>query len=131
MRPGKPVGLARLGQAVLLGLPSNTFAALTSFVVGRDVLARLRGCPVTGHALSARSGFKLDRHPGRTEFVPARVADHGATAHLFSNGSAKAEAHGSPPLVAADGLGRIDAERIRVEVGDPLGFLAFSDVLRL
>jgi molybdopterin molybdotransferase len=55
MKPGKPVGLTRLGNAVLLGLPGNPFAALASFiVVGREVLARLRG-RATGRASRVRA----------------------------------------------------------------------------
>lgn len=131
MKPGKPVGLARLGNAVLLGLPGNPFAALVSFlVVGREVLARLRGRGVSGRVHVARSGFALDRRPGRTEFFPARVVGHGvdgvpALERLGKGGSARLA-----PLVAADGLGRIDADCARVEIGDALGFEPFAEALK-
>ena len=132
MKPGKPVGLARIGSAVLLGLPGNPFAALASFVVvGREVLARLRGRSAAGRARSARSGFALDRRPGRTEFFPARVAGHGADGvpileRLGRGGSARLA-----PLVAADGFGRIGADCVRVEIGDALAFLPFGEALTL
>ena len=131
MKPGKPVGLARVGPAVLLGLPGNPFAALVSFlVVGREVLARLRGRGVSGRAHIARSGFALDRRPGRTEFFPARVVGHDDDGvpileRLGKGGSARLA-----PLVAADGLGRIDADRVRVEIGDALGFEPFAEALK-
>ena len=131
MKPGQPVGLARVGPAVLLGLPGNPFAALVSFlVVGREVLARLRGRGVSGRAHIARSGFALDRRPGRTEFFPARVVGHDDDGvpileRLGKGGSARLA-----PLVAADGLARIDADRVRVEIGDALGFEPFAEALK-
>jgi molybdopterin molybdotransferase len=132
MKPGKPVGLARLGSAVLLGLPGNPFAALASFVVvGREVLARLRGRPAAGQVQAARSGFALDRRPGRAEFFPVRVsgrcADGGSVLERLGKGGSARLA----PLVAADGLGLIGAGCVRVEVGDSLGFLPFSEALVL
>ena len=132
MKPGKPVGLARLGNAVLLGLPGNPFAALASFVVvGREVLARLRGRPASGHVQAARSGFALDRRPGRTEFFPARVSSRGADGAAVLDRLGKGGSARLAPLVAADGLGLIAAGCVRVEVGDGLGFLPFNEVLVL
>ncbi|MBA3325365.1 MAG: hypothetical protein H0T41_08930 [Rhodobacteraceae bacterium] len=132
MKPGKPVGLACVGSAVLLGLPGNSFAALVAFlVVGREVIARLRGRASPRDDLPARAGFALDRRPGRTEFFPARVLgfdpDGTPVIDLLGKGGSARLA----PLVAADGLGRIECDRVQVSVGDAVGFLPFEAALRL
>ena len=129
MKPGKPVGLARIDRTVLLGLPGNPFAALASFVVGREVLARLRGRSAPVRAHTARSRFMLDRRPGRTEFFPARIAGYGRDGAVILDRLGKGGSAHLAPLVAADGLGRIDADRVRIEIDDALGFLPFSEVL--
>ena len=132
MKPGKPVGLARLGNAVLLGLPWQP--------VCRPGIVRRRrprgACPPagptsSGHVQAARSGFALDRRPGRTEFFPARVSTRGADGAPVLDRLGKGGSARLAPLVAADGLGLIAAGCVRVEVGDGLGFLPFNEVLVL
>ena len=131
MKPGKPVGLARVGPAVLLGLPGNPFAALVSFlVVGREVLARLRGRGVFGTRAYRPVGLRARPPAGSYRVFPARVVGHGVDGvpileRLGKGGSARLA-----PLVAADGLGRIDADRVRVEIGDALGFEPFAEALK-
>lgn len=126
MKPGKPVGLATLGGAVLLGLPGNPFAALVAFlIVGREVLAALRGRGAVPVLRPAVAAFALDRRPGRTEYFPVGIIGADAfgrpqLARLGKGGSARLA-----PLARADGMGRIEAPISRIDPGDALGFVDF------
>ena len=131
MKPGKPVGLARIGPAALLGLPGNPFAALVAFlVVGREALGRLRGRVVPDLLRPAAAGFNLDRRPGRTEYFPARVAGLDPMGRPMIERLGKGGSARLAPLVGADGLGRIEADATAIAVGDPLSFLDFRCGLR-
>ena len=131
MKPGKPVGLARIGSATVLGLPGNPFAALVAFlVVGREALARLRGRSAPDPLGGAVAGFALTRRPGRTEYFPARVAAFDSAGRPVIERLGKGGSARLAPLVAADGLGRIEAAATTIAVGDPLAFLDFRCGLR-
>ena len=131
MKPGKPVGLARIGPAALLGLPGNPFAALVAFlVVGREALGRLRGRAAPDPLRPAAAGFDLDRRAGRTEYFPARVAGLDPTGRPVVERLGKGGSARLAPLVGADGLGRIEADATAIAVGDPLSFLDFRCGLR-
>jgi molybdopterin molybdotransferase len=126
MRPGKPARLGRIGDAILLGLPGNPFAALVALLIlGAPTLAALSGArPKPDEWLSARAAFDLQRVPGNTEFFPAKILREGnslAVDRLGKGGSARLK-----PLVDADGLGRINARHGSVARGDSISFLPFS-----
>ncbi|HVY18384.1 MAG TPA: gephyrin-like molybdotransferase Glp [Rhodopila sp.] len=118
MKPGKPLAAGRLGQAVFLGLPGNPQAALAG-AVGflRPLLARLTGAssPAT---LRARADFSLRRKPGRTEFIPVRLAQHDTCLRATRAGP---EGSGRlTPLLAADGLAMLAAWMGDLQQGDIL-----------
>lgn len=130
MKPGKPVGLARIRQCIHLGLPGNPFAALVAFLlVGRPVLDRLRGRQSGQRWLEARADFTLERQPGRVEFFPAKLAPSNPAAGLVLHRLGKGGSARLAPLVAADGLGRVDAHADHIKPGDPLRFMDFTNVL--
>ena len=124
MKPGKPVGLAILPNCILLGLPGNPFAAFVTFlVVGREVLACLRGRRPDHLSRPAIADFEMARRPGRSEFFPVGVSGYDHTGltklrRLGKGGSARLM-----PLTLADGLGCIAAETPIVSKGDPIEFI--------
>ncbi len=131
MKPGKPVGLAQLGRCIHLGLPGNPFAALVAFVVvGLPVLDRLRGREHKLRWFEASADFSLERRPGRVEFFPIRLTTLAPSGGLSIQRLGKGGSARLAPLVAADGLGRIDAEVERVGHGDRVRFLEFANVLK-
>jgi molybdopterin molybdotransferase len=74
IKPGKPFAFGTLGGAYFFGLPGNPVSALVTFEqFVRPALIRLMG----GHWQPARfqavAGADLQRKPGRTEFVRARL----------------------------------------------------------
>lgn len=133
LKPGKPVVAGHVGQAVLIGLPGNPFAALVAWLlVGRVALERLAGMEVRPLAPLAAVAAFSQRGPGtRTEFAPARLVGTDPTGlplieKLGRGGSARLA-----PLIAADGLAVIPAGRDEVKSGDPIGFLPFEAAAEL
>jgi molybdopterin molybdotransferase len=128
MRPGKPSRVGRVGEAALLGLPGNPFAALVAlFVLGAPTLAALAHTkPKPAEWLPVSAAFDVDRNSGSTEFFPAKLLRNGpelAIDRLGKGGSARLK-----PLAEADGLGRIDAEHGSISRGDRISFLPFSEL---
>lgn len=113
LKPGKPILAGTIGDTPVLGLPGNPVAAMVNFLLfGRPLVAR-----VAGHAADRPEGeAAVTAEPfghamGRTEFVPVRVAGRGSDgqprlAKLGRGGSARLR-----PLVLADGLAELPAER--------------------
>jgi molybdopterin molybdotransferase len=131
MRPGKPAGLGRLGNAVLLGLPGNPFAALVALLIlGVPILDALTGSRRTMRWSTAAYSTEFPESPAaRTEFFPARIIaqSHSGSPiieRLGKGGSARLR-----PLVDADGLGRSSGgvtDRLR---GRSVEFLSFAELL--
>lgn len=126
MKPGKPAAFATLGEAALLGLPGNPFAAIVAMaVIGAPIVAALEGRAWKRPWRPANACFDLERRPGRAEFFPAARVEAGGVApvvdRLGKGGSARLA-----PLAAADGLGLIAAETGRVMPGAAIGYADFS-----
>jgi molybdopterin molybdotransferase len=127
LKPGKPAVIGRLGSCAYLGLPGNPVSALVSWLfLGGALIAaaeqrsfrRRLGCP-----MPTSSQFK--RRPGRTEFVPARIAlgERGPGVEILGRGgSARLR-----PLVLSDGLAEIAPLHALVEVGDTILFHPFRN----
>jgi molybdopterin molybdotransferase len=128
MKPGKPALVGRIGMSVYLGLPGNPVSALLSWsLLGRAVLAAMGGHTFTrpvGMALPLEGA--LSRKAGRTEFIPAALADAGGATlvRLLSGNSAKLR-----PLVQADGLAEIPAEVAAAPAGTSVRFHPFASLL--
>lgn len=79
IKPGKPVGLGRLGQASYVGLPGNPVAAFVTWTcLGAPVLRACAGWAEPGLRFSTvRLAETVTRRPGRAEFRPARILSAG------------------------------------------------------
>ena len=90
MRPGRPMAVGRMGQALLLGLPGNPVAAMVNFLaLVRPTLLRLMGArAVPLPRLQARSLEAIHKKPGRTEYVRGILSNHAdGTLQVQSTGS--------------------------------------------
>jgi molybdopterin molybdotransferase len=128
LRPGKPILAGTIGKAVIIGLPGNPVAALVNFMLfGRAVVstaAALAAQRPRGQAALTADAFK--HSPGRTEFVPVRVAGSDDSGRpllekLGRGGSARLR-----PLVLADGLAEIPSDQTDLGKGAPIAFHAFK-----
>ena len=82
MRPGRPMAVGRIGNAVLFGLPGNPVAVMVTFYAFvRDALLAMGGAtPVPLPLLRAASTAAIRKKPGRTEYqrgTVSRAADGG------------------------------------------------------
>jgi molybdopterin molybdotransferase len=122
MKPGKPLAVGRMGDAIYLGLPGNPVSAFVTWkVIGAQVLEKLAGIatPAAPRPI-VRAGFDLERRPGRCEFRPARVTGldgRGAPVVELLSPSFSARI---AMLAAADGLAVLPADADRVHRGDML-----------
>ncbi|TGD94598.1 molybdopterin molybdotransferase MoeA [Methylobacterium nonmethylotrophicum] len=123
LKPGKPAVVGRIGGAAYLGLPGNPVAALVSWLLlGRAMTASLEGRPVIRRpGLKLRVANTYERRPGRTEFVPARIA--AGTVHILGRGGSSR----LRPLIEADGLVEIGPEHAPVASGSVVAFHSFCD----
>jgi molybdopterin molybdotransferase len=127
MKPGKPLKLGRLGDAIYLGLPGNPVAAQVGWtLLGRPIAERLAGVAAGPRTRTVvKAGFALSRRPGRCEIRPARVVGYdsaGASIVTIVPGAFSARV---AELAAADGLVLIPAEETQVREGHLLEFMAF------
>lgn len=129
IKPGKPLAFGHIGNTPVLGLPGNPAAVLVTFLV----LARpfLRACQGENGELMPRpcsvpAGFSMARPQSRREFQRVRCRSIEGRTWLEP-----APTQSSGVLSSAcwsDGLAIIP-EHQTVEVGDPLPFLSFSELL--
>lgn len=126
LKPGKPVFFGRLGTALYTGLPGNSLAAFVGFeLFVKTQIAALLGLPA-GQVREARVVMKaaIRRKPGRTEYLPVRIAGgsaelpvvallgHGSSATLY-------------PLAHADGMAMVPADCEYLRDGDLVTWFPF------
>lgn len=129
VKPGRPMIMGRIGGSVFAGLPGNPVAVLVCFLLYvRPMLSRLSGADWPEPArynLPARFAMPKKK-PDRREFLRGiLVRENGRVI-----GVDKFDRDGSgliTGLRAADGLVEIPEETLRVEAGDPVAFIPFSE----
>lgn len=131
IKPGKPVIIGRLGQALYLGLPGNPVSAFVTFsLFGRGVIGKRAGCTPRPPAMQpAICENELACSPGRQEYQPARIlgkTEEGlpTLSVIASAGSARLSA-----LVAADGYIVIPAQQDHIHSGDRVAFIPIAEML--
>lgn len=131
IKPGRPLALGQVGDAVFAGLPGNPVAAMVTFLrVVRPVVLRLAGRRHTAPRFyKVRTAFAYRKKAGRREWLRAHlVTDAGGEPRAV-----KYAADGSGILhsmVAADGLVELAEHMETVAEGSLVDFLPFAEVLR-
>jgi molybdopterin molybdotransferase len=128
IKPGKPVGLARLGSARALCLPGNPASATLVFLLfGVPLLRALQGDarPLAPRARLPVAG-NLTRRPGREEYVRARIEIRDGEAWAVLGPTQSSGAVTS--FAAADALVVVAADRPAIEHGERLPVLRLADV---
>ena len=79
MRPGRPMAVGRVGEAVYFGLPGNPVAVMVTFLFFvRNALLRMAGArPEALLTVPVRSVHALRKRAGRTEYQRAVVSTAG------------------------------------------------------
>ncbi|HVZ06794.1 gephyrin-like molybdotransferase Glp [Rhodopila sp.] len=124
MKPGKPLGLGRIGDACFVGLPGNPqAAAYGALAFVRPMLAIMAG-EASAAPVTARAAFTRARRPDRTDMLPVRLRsqDGGLTAQRIpSDGS-----HRMLPMVAADAIAIVPAAAAPLDNGSLVEILPFD-----
>jgi molybdopterin molybdotransferase len=130
MRPGRPMAVGWIGDAVLFGLPGNPVAVMVTFIAFvRPALLRMMGA-TDGAAppLRARTVQPIRKKPGRTEYQRGRVSRQ-------PDGSLLVEPAGNQgsgvlsSMVAANGLILLHHDQGSVTAGDEVDVMVFEGVL--
>jgi molybdopterin molybdotransferase len=122
MRPGKPVMVGTLGNAIVLGLPGNPVSAyVTALLLLLPLVRALAGYQhVLPPVLQAAAGAAIPANGPRQDFMRARF-DGG---HLLPVSSQDSGALAS--LNAANALIIRPAFQPEVQPGDPIDYIAFD-----
>lgn len=130
MRPGRPMAVGRIGDAVLFGLPGNPVAVMVTFLAFvRPALLRMMGARVEPPLyLKARSAEAMRKKPGRTEYqrgTVTRSADGGLEVRTTGNqGSGVLSS-----MVQANGLIVLHHGQGNVAPGDPVDVMMFNGAI--
>ena len=130
MRPGRPMAVGRIGQALLFGLPGNPVAVMVTFLAFvRPALLRLMGSSaLLPPLLKAYSLEPLRKKPGRTEYQRGTVstaADGSLTVRTTGNqGSGVLSS-----MVQANGLIVLHHAQGDVATGEPVDVMMFDGAI--
>jgi len=129
IKPGRPVALGRVGEAVFVGLPGNPVAVVVTFLrVARPILLRLMGAAdETPTLYPVRAAFAYKKKPGRREYLRASLI-RDADGQLQATKHPRDGAGVLSSLVESDGLIELAEDVARVEPGMLVDFLPFNDV---
>jgi molybdopterin molybdotransferase len=130
MRPGRPMAIGRIGDAILFGLPGNPVAVMVTFYAFvRDALRAMSGIvEPPAPLLRARCITPLRKKPGRTEYQRGIVTrgDDGRwqVAITGSQGSGILSS-----MSAANGMVVLHHEQGDVAAGDEVDVIAFDGLV--
>jgi molybdopterin molybdotransferase len=133
MKPGRPMAMGRIGQAVWFGLPGNPVAVMVTFLaLVRPALLKLMGLrsqDIGGPPmLKARSAQALSKKPGRTEYL--RVCVTRSTDGQLQVATTGLQGSGMlSSMVQANGLMVLAHHQGPVAVGDEVDVMMFEGVM--
>lgn len=130
IKPGRPVALGRVRDAVFVGLPGNPVAVVVTFLrIARPILLRLMGAAdETPRLIPVRAAFAHKKKPGRREFLRGSLTrgDDGA---LAVTKYPRDGAGVLSSLVDSEGLIELPEDLAGVEPGMIVDFVPFKEFL--
>jgi molybdopterin molybdotransferase len=122
IRPGKPLTVGRLGQALYFGLPGNPYAAAITFTqIARPALRRAAGLMEEPDSwLPAVAGFNYSRSTGRREYLPVSWSQRDPMQRPIIDRLGQGASASLSPIAQAMGIAVIPAEIEIVRPGQPL-----------
>jgi molybdopterin molybdotransferase len=130
IKPGRPVAMGVIDGTPLIGLPGNPVASFVTFVhvVRPAVLALSGAAPAPLTAIPVRAAFAYKKKLGRREYVRASLRK-GADGRLEAVKFPREGAGLLSSLIETDGLIELGESIVRVEPGEQVGFLGYSELL--
>ena len=130
MRPGRPMAVGRIGNAVLFGLPGNPVAVMVTFLAFvRPALLQMMGSTAAAPPLlKANSMELLRKKPGRTEYQRGIVSTGvDGTLQVQTTGNQGSGVLSS--MVQANGLIVLHHDQGDVASGDSVDVMMFDGVV--
>lgn len=130
MRPGRPMAVGRIGNAMLFGLPGNPVAVMVTFLAFvRPALLQMMGSTAQETPLlKAHSLEAIRKKPGRTEYQRAIVeTSHDGSLQVRTTGQQGSGVLSS--MAAANGLLVLQHDQGNVAIGDEVDVLMFEGVM--
>ena len=130
IKPGRPVALGVVRQAVFVGLPGNPVAVFVTFsAIVRPLLAALAGASYQPPlALPVIADFAYRKKPGRREYVRVFLSrnDEG---EVIAKKHPREGAGVLSSLTETDGLVILPEEQEQLSPGDRVGFVSYAALL--
>ncbi len=130
MRPGRPMAVGRIGNALLFGLPGNPVAVMVTFLAFvRPALLQMMGCtPSAPPLLQAQMLEPLRKKPGRTEYQRGIVTT-GPDGRLVARTTGQQGSGVLSSMVQANGLLVLHHDQGSLAVGDTVDVMMFEGVI--
>ncbi|MGA2087541.1 MAG: gephyrin-like molybdotransferase Glp [Stellaceae bacterium] len=130
IKPGRPVAMGQLGLVPFMGLPGNPVAVMVTFLLlARPLILILSGAEDAPPRLyRVASGFSYEKKGSRTEYLRARLK-RGGDGFWVAEKFPRDGAGILTSMVESDGLVQIGEGVSHVELGSPVDFLPFSEVI--
>lgn len=130
IKPGRPVALGRVRDAVFVGLPGNPVAVVVTFLrIARPILLRLMGAmDEAPRPIPVRAAFAHKKKPGRREFLRGsltREPDGTLSVTKYPRDGAGVLSS----LVESEGLIELPEDIAQVEPGMIVDFVPFKEFL--
>ena len=122
IRPGKPLTVGRIGDALYFGLPGNPYAAAITFTqIAQPALRKAAGITETpDNWLSGVADFTYSRKSGRTEFVPVMWTERDALGRPKLQRLGVGASASLTPVALAMGIAALPANFDAIHPGMPL-----------
>lgn len=130
MRPGRPMAVGRIGNAMLFGLPGNPVAVMVTFLAFvRPALLQMMGSTAQETPLlKAHSLEAIRKKPGRTEYQRAIVeTSRDGSLQVRTTGQQGSGVLSS--MAAANGLLVLQHDQANIAIGDEVDVLMFDGVM--
>jgi molybdopterin molybdotransferase len=130
MRPGRPMAVGRIGQAVLFGLPGNPVAVMVTFLAFvRPALRQMMGASADeAPLLRAHSTQAIRKKPGRTEYQRG-IVSQSPDGHLQVQVTGNQGSGVLSSMVQANGLIVLGHDQGNVAAGDAVDVMMFDGVI--
>ncbi|MFP3920189.1 MAG: gephyrin-like molybdotransferase Glp [Dichotomicrobium sp.] len=128
IKPGRPICAGRIGGAAVVGLPGNPVAAFVCFLL--YVYPLIQSLGGAGWRRARRfqipAAFSMGKKPGRREFIRGML-DETSEGELRARNYERTGSGLIASLREADGLIEIPEDVERIEPGDPVAFIPFTE----
>ncbi len=130
MRPGRPMAVGRIGNAMLFGLPGNPVAVMVTFLAFvRPALLQMMGATACEPPLlKAHSLEAIRKKPGRTEYQRV-VVRQGSDGNLQLRTTGQQGSGVLSSMAAANGLLVLHHAQGNVAIGEAVDVLMFDGVI--